>query len=165
MSRVSFAFRRVARPLRPFQAKSEGRVSGEILFVFRRLNRPVGSPGWSKCEFVKGGLTIDDNEEICRRLVAGGVDMLHASTGRGPEAFDKVMEPMSAPEGWRLPYARRLREATGVPVIGVGQIRLPETGEQALMRSQWMQRQKWRQRQKSTWARALEERRRVVRWK
>jgi pyruvate/2-oxoglutarate dehydrogenase complex dihydrolipoamide dehydrogenase (E3) component len=39
---------------------------------------------------------------------------------------------MSAPEGWRLPYARRLREATGVPVIGVGQIRTPETAEAAL---------------------------------
>jgi 2,4-dienoyl-CoA reductase-like NADH-dependent reductase (Old Yellow Enzyme family)/thioredoxin reductase len=84
-------------------------------------------------EFVEGGLSIGDNEEICRRFVAAGVDMLHASTGRGPEAFDKVMEPMSAPEGWRLPYARRLREATGVPVIGVGQIRLPETAEQALL--------------------------------
>jgi NADPH-dependent 2,4-dienoyl-CoA reductase/sulfur reductase-like enzyme len=43
------------------------------------------------------------------------------------------MEPMSFPEGWRLPYARRLREATGVPVIGVGQIRWPDTGEQAII--------------------------------
>jgi len=43
-----------------------------------------------------------------------------------------VVEPMSMPEGWRIPYAARIRAATGVPVIAVGQIRWPETGEQAV---------------------------------
>jgi 2,4-dienoyl-CoA reductase-like NADH-dependent reductase (Old Yellow Enzyme family)/thioredoxin reductase len=85
-------------------------------------------------EFIPGGLTIDVNEVIARRLVEAGADIIHASMGRGPEAFDKVMEPMSAAEGWRLPYARRLRAAAGVPVIGVGQIRWPETGEEAIAR-------------------------------
>ncbi|WP_232476270.1 oxidoreductase [Flavisphingomonas formosensis] len=83
-------------------------------------------------EFVPGGLGIDDMVEITPRLVSAGVDMLHASIGRGPEAFDKVMEPMSTPEGWRLPYARKLREAAGVPVIGVGQIRWPAMAEAAI---------------------------------
>ncbi len=115
------AERRLAFPLAVVKAVRT--AIGDKVFCYRI----------SADEFVEGGLSIDDNEEICRRLVAGGVDMLHASTGRGPEAFDKVMEPMSAPEGWRLPYARRLREATGVPVIGVGQIRLPGTAEQALI--------------------------------
>ena len=96
-------------------------------------NRPL-SFRISADEFITGGLTIDDNEVIVRRLVAAGVDIIHASTGRGPEAFDKVMEPISAVEGWRLPYARRLRAAAGVPVIGVGQIRWPETGEAAIVR-------------------------------
>jgi 2,4-dienoyl-CoA reductase-like NADH-dependent reductase (Old Yellow Enzyme family)/thioredoxin reductase len=85
-------------------------------------------------EFVPGGLSIEDNVVLAPRLVEAGTTIIHASTGRGPEAFDKVMEPISAPEGWRLPYARRLREATGVPVIGVGQIRWPETAEAALDR-------------------------------
>ncbi|WP_368389798.1 NAD(P)-binding protein [Sphingobium sp. AS12] len=106
------------------------------LAVIRAVRAEIGDLPFcyriSADEFVKGGLTIDDNEEICRHLVAAGIDILHASTGRGPEAFDKVMEPMSAPEGWRLPYARRLREATGVPVIGVGQIRTPELAERAI---------------------------------
>ncbi|RVT89883.1 FAD-dependent oxidoreductase [Sphingomonas crocodyli] len=84
-------------------------------------------------EFLKGGLSVEDNALIVPHLVAAGADMLHASTGRGPEAFDKVMEPMSAPEGWRLPYAKKLREAANVPMIGVGQIRWPETGEAALI--------------------------------
>jgi 2,4-dienoyl-CoA reductase (NADPH2) len=96
-------------------------------------NRPL-SFRISADEFIPGGLTIDDGEVIARRLVEAGADLIHASTGRGPEAFDKVMEPISAAEGWRLPYARRLREAAGVPVIGVGQIRWPETGEAAIVR-------------------------------
>lgn len=106
------------------------------LAVTRAVRAEIGALPFcyriSADEFVKGGLSIDDNADICRHLVAAGIDILHASTGRGPEAFDKVMEPMSAPEGWRLPYARRLREATGVPVIGVGQIRTPELAEQAV---------------------------------
>lgn len=104
--------------------------------VVRAVRAAIGDRAFcyriSADEFVAGGLTIDDSEVICRELAAAGVDLFHASTGRGPQSFDKVMEPMSAPEGWRLPYARRLRAATGVPVIGVGQIRLPETAERAI---------------------------------
>lgn len=83
-------------------------------------------------EFIPAGLTIDDMVRIAPKLVAFGVDMIHVSTGVGPDSFDKVLEPMSAPEGWRLPYARLIRQAAGVPVITVGQIRRPATAEQAL---------------------------------
>jgi 2,4-dienoyl-CoA reductase (NADPH2) len=108
------------------------------LAVARGVKRAIGTKPLSfrisADEFIPGGLTIDDSEVIARRLVDAGVDIIHASMGRGPEAFDKVMEPMSAAEGWRLPYARRLRLAARVPVIGVGQIRWPETGEEAIVR-------------------------------
>jgi len=84
-------------------------------------------------EFRTGGLTIDDMETIAPRLVEAGVDALHVSTGWGVgPAFEKVVEPMSTQEGWRIPYAARLRRATGVPVIAVGQIRWPEMAEQAI---------------------------------
>jgi 2,4-dienoyl-CoA reductase-like NADH-dependent reductase (Old Yellow Enzyme family)/thioredoxin reductase len=84
-------------------------------------------------EFIGGGITIDDMEKIAPRLVEAGVDAIHASSGWGVgEAFEKVMEPMSAPEGWRIPLAARLRKATGVPVITVGQIRWPEMADAAI---------------------------------
>jgi 2,4-dienoyl-CoA reductase-like NADH-dependent reductase (Old Yellow Enzyme family)/thioredoxin reductase len=83
-------------------------------------------------EFLPGGITIDDSVENARMLVSAGVSVIHASTGRGPDSFERVMEPMSTPEGWRIPYARRLREATGVPVITVGQIRTPDIAENAI---------------------------------
>lgn len=84
-------------------------------------------------EFRPGGITIDDMEGIAPRLVEAGADALHVSTGWGVgTAFEKVVEPMSTPEGWRIPYAARLRRATGVPVIAVGQIRWPEMAENAV---------------------------------
>ena len=84
-------------------------------------------------EYRPGGLTIDDMKIIAPRLVQAGADALHVSTGWGVgEAFETVIEPMSTPEGWRIPLAARLRKATGVPVITVGQIRWPETAEAAI---------------------------------
>jgi 2,4-dienoyl-CoA reductase (NADPH2) len=84
-------------------------------------------------EFRPSGVTIEDNEIIAPRLIAAGADALHVSTGWGVgAAFAKVIEPMSTEEGWRIPYAARIRRATGAPVIAVGQIRWPETAEAAL---------------------------------
>ncbi|API59911.1 NADH:flavin oxidoreductase [Tardibacter chloracetimidivorans] len=83
-------------------------------------------------EFSRGGLTIEDMERITPKLVAAGLDGIHVSTGLGWTGMHNVIEPMSQPEGWRLPYSRRIREATGVPVITVGQIRSPVTAERAL---------------------------------
>jgi len=83
-------------------------------------------------EFLPGGITIDDTEVNAKMLVAAGTSAFHASTGQGPASFERVMEPMSAPEGWRIPYAGRLRRAVQVPVIAVGQIREPTMAEDAL---------------------------------
>lgn len=84
-------------------------------------------------EFSPKGLSIDDTERIAPLLVAAGASALHVSIGTGWTGLDKVIEPMSTPEGWRLPYAKRIRAAVNVPVIGVGQIRWPETAERALV--------------------------------
>jgi 2,4-dienoyl-CoA reductase-like NADH-dependent reductase (Old Yellow Enzyme family)/thioredoxin reductase len=129
--------------LSPFSNSRDDRWGGDAerrmafpLAVVKAVRAAIGdlplSFRLSAEEFLKGGVTIEDSLIIAPRLVEAGASILHVSTGRGPESFDKVMEPISAPEGWRLPYARRLREATGVPVIGVGQIRWPNTAEAAL---------------------------------
>jgi len=83
-------------------------------------------------EFLPGGITIDDTEVNAKMLVAAGTSAFHASTGQGPASFERVMEPMSTPEGWRIPYAARLRRAAGVPVIAVGQIRDPGMADEAI---------------------------------
>ena len=113
--------RRLAFPVAVIRAVREG--LGDRPLVYRL----------SADEFIKDGSTIEDMERAVPHLVAAGVDALHASSGWGVgAAFEKVVEPMSTPEGWRIPYAARLRKAAGVPVIAVGQIRWPETAEAAL---------------------------------
>ncbi len=113
--------RRLAFPLAVIRSVREN--LGDLPLVYRL----------SADEFRPGGLTIDDMERISPRLVEAGADALHVSMGWGVgTAFEKVVEPMSTPEGWRIPYASRIRKATGVPVIAVGQIRWPETGEKAV---------------------------------
>ncbi len=104
--------------------------------VIARVKQAIGDRPliyrFSADEFSPLGLGIDDTARLAPRLVAAGADALHVSIGHGSTSFDKIVEPMSMPEGWRLPYARRIREATSVPVITVGQIRWPETAEAAL---------------------------------
>lgn len=104
--------------------------------VIQRVRQSIGDRPLifrlSADEFTPDGLSIDDMERIAPKLVAAGVDALHVSIGLGWTSFDKVVEPMSSPEGWRLPYSRRIREAVSVPVITVGQIRWPETAERAI---------------------------------
>lgn len=105
--------------------------------VIQRVKQVIGDRPLifrlSADEFTPKGLSIDDMERIAPKLAAAGADALHVSIGLGATSFDKIIEPMSAPEGWRLPYARRIRQATGVPVIAVGQIRWPATAEKAIV--------------------------------
>lgn len=104
--------------------------------VIERVKRAIGDRPliyrFSADEFSPEGLGIGDMERIAPKLVAAGADALHVSIGTGWTGLDKVIEPMSMPEGWRLPYARRIRAAVKVPVIGVGQIRWPAMAEQAI---------------------------------
>lgn len=85
----------------------------------------------SVSDFLEGGLTIEDSELIAPRLCEEGVDAIDISCG-SLDRVDVIVEPMSIAEGWRLPMARRIREATGKPVICAGVIRRPETAEAAI---------------------------------
>ena len=86
----------------------------------------------SAAEFVESGISINDMERIVPSLAKAGCDALHVSTGSVEGALDKIVDPMSSYEGWRFPLGRRLREASGLPVIAVGPVRWPETAERAL---------------------------------
>jgi NADPH2 dehydrogenase len=76
-----------------------------------------------------GGLTVDEGIQVARWLAEDGMPWLHVSTGIGDP-------PRLAPEGspWsdRLLLGARIREAVGIPVIGVGDIYMPEQAEKAL---------------------------------
>lgn len=86
----------------------------------------------SAAEFREAGLGIEDMERIVPRLVEAGVDAIHVSSGTIEGAMDKIVEPMSQPEGWRFDLSGRIRRAAGVPVIAVGPVRWPAAAERAL---------------------------------
>lgn len=86
----------------------------------------------SASEHLPGGLTIDDMKNVVPRLVAAGVDCFDVSTGSIAGSLDMAVDLMSMPEGWRFGEARAIRAASGVPVIGIGPVRWPETAEHAL---------------------------------
>jgi len=115
---------------------SEGNRLRLIRRVIERVKRAIGnrplSFRLSADEFSPDGLSIDDMVKIAPQLESFGVDMLHISMGLGYTGMDKVIEPMSTPEGWRLPYARKIRQAVNIPVISVGQIRWPNIAEKAI---------------------------------
>ena len=86
----------------------------------------------SVSDFLDGGLTVEDGEKIAPRLCEAGVDGIDISCG-SLDSVDVIVEPMSIAEGWRLPMARRIRAATGKPVICAGVMRWPDKAEQAIV--------------------------------
>ncbi len=111
------------------------------LAVIRAIRGAIGNAPFifriSVDEFRAGGLTIEDMERIAPLMVEAGVDALHCSAGWGTgRGMEKILEPMNEVEGWRIPYAKRIKDVTGVPVIAVGQIRWPQMAEDALASGQ-----------------------------
>lgn len=104
--------------------------------VIERVKQAIGdrplSYRLSADEFTPDGNSKQDMIEIAQQLVQFGADALHVSLGLGSTSFDKIIEPMSMPEGWRLPYAKAIKAVVDVPVISVGQIRWPSTAEAAI---------------------------------
>lgn len=82
-------------------------------------------------EFLPGGRSLDETEELAGALEEVGVDALHvtAATAANPQ---RQLEPMAYPEAWRIGLAAAVKRAVGVPVIGVGVIRTPETAARLL---------------------------------
>ena len=83
-------------------------------------------------DFLEGGTTVEDSERVAPRLCEAGVDAIDISCG-SLDRIDVILEPMSIPEGVRLPMARRIREATGKPVICAGVMRHPDKAEAAIL--------------------------------
>jgi 2,4-dienoyl-CoA reductase (NADPH2) len=111
------------------------------LAVIRAIRAAIGNAPFifriSVDEFRAGGLTIEDMERIAPLMVEAGVDALHCSAGWGTgRGMEKILEPMNESEGWRIPYAKRIKDVTDAPVIAVGQIRWPQMAEDALASGQ-----------------------------
>ena len=85
-------------------------------------------------EFTDGGLTLDDTQEIARRLAATGkVHYLSVSQcNYNPPSFPTMIPDETFPMGAFVYLASGIKEAVDIPVFAVGRIKDPVQAEQVL---------------------------------
>jgi NADPH2 dehydrogenase len=72
-------------------------------------------------DLTPGGLTPEDGALAAKLLAGAGIDVIDVSGGYGGTGRDRFQE-----QGFFVPLAEAVRKASGIPVIGVGNIRDPE---------------------------------------
>ena len=82
-------------------------------------------------ELVRGGYDLEFMKWLAPQLVSAGVNAIHASVGVYSTPGNLSIASMDTEEGFNLFRARAIKEAAGVPVIGVGRVSL-EMAEKAI---------------------------------
>ena len=77
------------------------------------------------------GIELEEGVEICRLLEAAGADAIDVTCGIY-DSMNRIMEPFSFREGWRVYMTEAVKKAVNIPVSGNGKIRHPEFAEQLL---------------------------------
>ncbi|MGI5183483.1 NADH:flavin oxidoreductase/NADH oxidase [Dactylosporangium sp. CA-152071] len=81
----------------------------------------------SATDWVEGGLTVDEVAEVAAVLAGHGVDLVDVSSGGNHAGQQIVVGP-----GYQVPFARAVRERSGLPVGAVGLITEPAQAEKIL---------------------------------
>ena len=83
-------------------------------------------------DYVDGGLTIEDAEELAFALEEIGVDALSITSGTMCESVPYCLYPTGTPRAHLLPMAARIRQRVSIPVAVAGRIRTPDVAREAL---------------------------------
>ena len=97
------------------------------IFEQMRAVWPEGKPMGvriSVTDWLDGGWEPEQATEFCRQLRSRGCDYIAVSAG-GLSLDQKI----SLGEGYQVPFAKAVREATGIPTMAVGMIYRPEHAE------------------------------------
>ncbi|HEX4788960.1 MAG TPA: NADH:flavin oxidoreductase/NADH oxidase [Actinospica sp.] len=81
----------------------------------------------SATDWVPGGLAVEDVAEVASWLARRGVDLIDVSSGGNHPDQRIELGP-----GYQVPFARAVRERSGLPVAAVGQITEPGQAEKIL---------------------------------
>jgi 2,4-dienoyl-CoA reductase-like NADH-dependent reductase (Old Yellow Enzyme family) len=81
----------------------------------------------SATDWVHGGWDVEQTVEVARGLASEGVDLVDVSSGGLSPDQQITLGP-----GYQVPFARRVREGSGLPVAAVGLITSPQQAEQVL---------------------------------
>jgi 2,4-dienoyl-CoA reductase-like NADH-dependent reductase (Old Yellow Enzyme family)/thioredoxin reductase len=87
---------------------------------------------FSGSEFVPGGATIEERQELARYLESLGVAAISVSGGVYETGY-YIIPPMMIPNGCHLENASRIKEAVNIPVYAAGRINDPRMAEKALL--------------------------------
>ncbi len=82
----------------------------------------------SASDWVPGGLTVEDVATVATQLRDHGVDLIDVSSGGNSPDQKITLGP-----GYQVPFARTVREASGLPVGAVGLITEPAQAEEILV--------------------------------
>lgn len=82
----------------------------------------------SATDWVSGGLQLAEVVQLCGQLAEHGADLIDVSSGGNSPEQQIVLGP-----GYQVPFARAIRQGSGLPVAAVGLITEPEQAEQILL--------------------------------
>jgi len=83
---------------------------------------------FSATDWAPGGWDVRETVELSRRLADHGVDLIDVTSGGLVPGARIEVEP-----GYQVPFARAVREGSGLPVSAVGLIVAPEQADQILV--------------------------------
>lgn len=113
--------------------ENRSRFALEVIAALRRIvpsDRLLGCR-LSVSEFRDGGLGTAECIAFAQFAAAAGLDYLSVSAACY-ESRHLMIPPMDVPSGWLLPEARKVREATGIPTIGVSRMDTPAGADAAI---------------------------------
>ncbi|MBO8159862.1 FAD-dependent oxidoreductase [Thermosyntropha sp.] len=103
-------------------------VSDIIKDIKRIVPELLVSVRFNIADFVPGGLEVEEGIEIAKVLEKAGADILNVSCGIY-ESGQTSIETASFSEGWRMKMVKKVKENTGVLVLGGGNIRDPHMAD------------------------------------
>lgn len=85
-------------------------------------------------EYVEGGLALEDNKLIARRLEAAGVDAISVSSGiyESPPWYSRIFPTAGMPVGCNVPLAQEIKKVVKIPIIVAGKLGNPVLAEKVL---------------------------------
>jgi 2,4-dienoyl-CoA reductase-like NADH-dependent reductase (Old Yellow Enzyme family) len=101
----------------------------EVFEAVRQAVKPEMTVGVriSACDWVDGGLTLEESVQVAQRLESLGCDFMDVSSGGVSAAQSIKLEP-----GYQVPLARGIKKATNMPTMAVGLITEPSHAEEIL---------------------------------
>jgi 2,4-dienoyl-CoA reductase-like NADH-dependent reductase (Old Yellow Enzyme family) len=110
--------------------EGRGRFTVEVVDAVREV-WPESRPLFvrvSATDWAAGGWDVEETVELSRRLAGHGVDLIDVTSGGLVPGARIEVEP-----GYQVPFARAVREGSGLPVSAVGLIVAPEQADQILV--------------------------------